>query len=50
MEVRGVLALLLAMVPLSASAQVGRIFVSAEAYAGVSRVVHVGKIFEIKHI
>lgn len=50
MEVRGVLALLLAMVPLSASAQVGRIFVSAEAYAGVSRVVHVGKIVEIKQI
>jgi len=38
------------MAPLSAIAQVGRIFVSAEAYAGVSRVVHVGKIKELRLI
>jgi hypothetical protein len=41
------LGLLLAIAPSSAAGQVGRIFVSAEAYAGVSRVVHVGKIKEL---
>jgi hypothetical protein len=44
------LALLLAMVPFSASAQIGRIFVSAEAYAGLSRVVYVGKIVGLERM
>ncbi|MCY2967132.1 MAG: hypothetical protein NT069_26425, partial [Planctomycetota bacterium] len=43
-------ALLLASVPVVASAQVGRGFVSAEAYVGVGRVVYVGKILEIRQI
>ena len=47
---QGVLTLLLALVPVVASAQVGREFVSVEAYAGRARVVHVGKIVEIKPI
>ena len=47
---QGFLALLLALVPVVASAQVGREFVSAEAYVGVARVVYVGKILEIKQI
>jgi hypothetical protein len=47
---QGVLVLLLAMVPGSASAQVGRIFVSAEAYVGLSRVVYVGKIVGLERI
>ena len=42
--------LLLVMAPVSASAQVGRIFVSAEAYAGVSRIIYVGKIVELQRI
>ena len=42
--------LLLVMAPSSASAQVGRIFVSAEAYAGMSRVIYVGKIVELQPI
>jgi hypothetical protein len=42
--------LLLATVPCSASAQVGRIFVSAEVYAGVSRIVYVGKIVELQRV
>lgn len=47
---RAAIGLLLAMVPFSASAQVGRIFVSAEAYAGVSRIVSVGKIVELQRV
>lgn len=47
---QGFAALLLALAPISASAQVGRIFVSAEAYAGLARVVHVGKIVELEQI
>jgi len=47
---QGVLALLFAMMPFSASAQVGRIFVSAEAYASLSRVVYVGKIVGLERI
>jgi hypothetical protein len=47
---RATFGLLLVMVPCSASAQVGRIFVSAEAYAGVSRIVHVGKIVELQRV
>lgn len=47
---QGVLALIFAMVPFSASAQVGRIFVSADAYAGLSRVVYVGKIVDLARI
>ena len=42
--------LFLALLPVLGSAQVGRIFVSAEAYAGLARVVHVGKIIELKQI
>jgi hypothetical protein len=42
--------LLLVMAPISASAQVGRVFVSAEAYAGMSRVLYVGKIVELQRI
>jgi hypothetical protein len=38
------------MAPFSASAQVGRIFVSAEAYAGASRIIYVGKIVELQRI
>jgi hypothetical protein len=38
------------MAPCSASAQVGRIFVSAEAYAGVSRILYVGKIAELQRV
>lgn len=45
-----IVALFLAMVPCAASAQVGRIFVSAEAYAGVSRIVHVGKIVALEQV
>ena len=47
---RSACGLLLVMMPSSASAQVGRIFVSAEAYAGVSRIVYVGKIVELKRV
>ena len=46
----GVLALLLAVAPSSVSAQVGRMFVSAEAYAGLSRIVYVGKIVGLERI
>jgi len=42
--------LLLVMAPFFASAQVGRVFVSAEAYAGMSRVIYVGKIVELQRI
>ena len=47
---QGVLTLLLALVPVVASAQVGREFVAVEAHVGRARVVHVGKIFEITQI
>ena len=47
---QGFLALFLALVPAVASAQVGREFVAVEAYVGRARVVHVGKILEIKQI
>lgn len=47
---QGFLALLFALVPVVASAQVGREFVAVEAYVGRARVVHVGKILEIKQI
>lgn len=33
-----------------ASGQVGRIFVSTEAYAGLARIIHVGKIVELQRI
>ncbi len=42
--------LLLALVPVLASAQIGRTFVSAEAYVGMARIVHVGKIVELAPI
>lgn len=42
--------LVLAYAPAVACAQVGRIFVSVEAYVGLARVVHVGKIVELKPI
>jgi hypothetical protein len=42
--------LLLACTPAVARAQVGRIFVSVEAYVGLARVVHVGKIVELEAI
>jgi hypothetical protein len=41
---------LLTSAPAVARAQVGRIFVSVEAYVGLARVVHVGKIVELKPI
>ena len=44
------LVLLLSLVPVVASAQTGRKFVSLEAYVGCARVVHVGKIIEIEEI
>lgn len=47
---RGLFAILLAIAPTSALAQVGRIFVSAEAYVGAARGVHIGKIVELKPI
>ena len=47
---QGFLALLFALVPVVASAQVGREFVAVEAYVGRARVVHVGKILEITQI
>jgi hypothetical protein len=47
---RAAFGLLLVLTPLSASAQVGRIFVSTDAYAGVSRIVYVGKIVELKRV
>ncbi|MEM7012601.1 MAG: hypothetical protein AAF585_14085 [Verrucomicrobiota bacterium] len=43
-------ALLLLLAPEMSHAQVGRLFVSAETYVGVSRVVHVGKITELTQI
>lgn len=49
-ERQGFVILFLALVPVLGSAQVGRIFVSAEAYVGCARVVHVGKIVELKQI
>src|SRR5262245_43172816 len=42
--------LLLACAPGVAQAQVGRIYVSLEAYVGMARVVHVGKIVELEPI
>ena len=47
---QGFLALLFALVPVVAWAQVGREFVAVEAYVGRARVVHVGKILEIKQM
>lgn len=38
------------LLPVVAWAQVGRVFVSAEAYVGLARVVHVGRIVELKPI
>jgi hypothetical protein len=46
----GVVILLLVSFPAVARAQVGHIFVSVEAYVGLARVVHVGKIVELKRI
>lgn len=43
-------AILLALMPVTGSAQVGRIFVSAEAYASAARIVLVGKIVELRPI
>lgn len=45
---QGFVILLLALVPVSGLAQTGREFVSAEAYVGLARIVHVGKIVELK--
>lgn len=45
-----VLILLVACGPAVAWAQVGRIFVSVEAYVGLARMVHVGRIVELKPI
>lgn len=42
--------LLLVLVPVVCPAQIGRYFVSIEAYVGFSRVVYVGKIAELKRI
>lgn len=39
--------LLLALMPLVAQAQMGRHFGSAEGYAGLARVIHVGKVVEV---
>lgn len=47
---QGFLALFLALAPVVALAQVGREFVAVEAYVGRARVIHVGKILEIKQI
>ena len=47
---QGFLALLLALVPVEAWAQVGREFVAVEAYVGRARVVHVGKILEVTSV
>jgi hypothetical protein len=47
---QGFLALFLAMMPVVALAQVGRAFVSVEALVGRARIIHVGKIVEIKPI
>lgn len=46
----GLVLLLLACTPAACLAQVGRIFVSVEAFVGLARVVHVGKIVELKPI
>ena len=46
----GRLLALLSLTPLLASAQVGRIFVSAEAFAGQGRIIHVGKITNIEEV
>jgi len=42
--------LLTLLLPLSASAQTGRIFVSAEAFASASRIIKLGMIVELKQI
>ena len=47
---QGVLGLFLVLVPVVALAQVGREFVAVETYVGRSRIVHVGKIVDIKPI
>ncbi|MFN0125707.1 MAG: hypothetical protein ACKV19_03350 [Verrucomicrobiales bacterium] len=47
---QGLLALFLVLVPVEARAQVGREFVTVEAYVGRARVVHLGKILEITQI
>lgn len=47
---RGLVALCFVFLPIIGSAQVGRLFVTAEAYAGLSRGIHVGKILEIEQI
>lgn len=41
--IRHLVILFLVLLPGLGSAQVGRIFVSAEAYAGTARIVYVGK-------
>jgi hypothetical protein len=45
-----VVVLLLALLPQAASAQTGRIFVSAEAFAAAGRIIKLGKIVELKPI
>ena len=47
---RSFVAVVLALAPVFAFAQVGRNFISVEAYVGVARVVHVGKILEFELI
>lgn len=49
-KVHWVALFLVGMATESASAQVGRLFASAEAFATVSRVVHVGKIVKLERI
>jgi len=50
LSLKCIIAFLLAMMPILSSAQTGRTFVSVEAYAGFARIIHVGKIVEIKKI
>ncbi len=47
---QGFAGLLVALAPALASGQVGRIFISTEAYAGLARIIHVGKITELQQI
>ena len=47
---QGLVILILALGPVSVSAQIGRDFVSTEAYVGLSRIVYVGKIVELVQI
>ena len=46
--VKSFVILLSAWAPTAARAQIGRVFVSAEGYVGLARVVYIGKIIELK--